>query len=166
MAKVDFAQLVILKTFVFVGDKTLPPSMSQKLGPLGLNAKTLVVQIQKDCKEWEGARIFIEIHAQNKQAKIVPKPGVSAYIIKEMTGFTMRDRKKEKLPNRSGNITFDQVLKIARLMEEQGKSGSKDFCGSVKQVLGSCMTVGCTVDGQSPKEITKKVNLGEYKCQK
>ena len=28
------------------------------------------------------------------------------------------------------------------------------------------MTMGCTVDGVSPKEITKKVNSGEYKCEK
>ena len=44
-----------------------------------------------------------------------------------MGGFVPRDRKKEKLPMRSGNIKFDQVLKVARLMEEDGKSNSKAF---------------------------------------
>lgn len=166
MAKIDFTQLVILKTFLFVGDKNLPPSMSQKLGPLGLNAKALGGQIMKDCKEWMGARVFIEIHAQNRKSTIVVKPGTSAYIIREMGGFVTRDRKKEKLPNRSGNITFDQVLKVARLIEDDGRSSSKEFSGTVKQVLGTCMSCGCTVDGMSPKEITKKVNTGEYKCQK
>ena len=35
-------------------------------------------------------------------------PGTSAYVIKEMGGFGgERDRKKVKLPPRSGNITFD-----------------------------------------------------------
>jgi hypothetical protein len=33
-----------------------------------------------------------------------------------------RDRKKVKLPPRSGNITFDQVLKVARIVEAEGKS--------------------------------------------
>jgi ribosomal protein L11 len=51
--------------------------------------------------------VFIEIHAQNRKATIHAKPGVSAYLIKEMGGFVPRDRKKEKLPMRSGNITFD-----------------------------------------------------------
>jgi len=55
-----------------------------------------------------GARIFLEIHAQNRAAKIIARPGTSAYIIKEMGGITgERDRKKVKLPPRSGNITFD-----------------------------------------------------------
>ena len=79
-----------------------------------------------------GARIFVEIHAQNRQAKVVFKPGTSTYIIKEMGGFVKRDRKKEKLPNRTGNITFDQVLKVARIVEEEGKSLSKTFEGTVK----------------------------------
>ncbi len=33
-----------------------------------------------------------------------------------------RDRKKVKLPARSGNITFDQLLKVARITEAEGKS--------------------------------------------
>ncbi len=49
-----------------------------------------------------------------------------------MGGFVPRDRKKEKLPNRTGNITFDQVLKVARLVESEAKSQSKTFEGTVK----------------------------------
>ena len=96
--------------------------MSQKLGPLGIKAKDLGTQIAKDCKEWLGARIFIDIECQNRKATVIPRPGTSAYIVKEMGGFVDRDRKKEKLPARSGNISFDQVLKIARLIESDGKS--------------------------------------------
>ena len=144
----------------------MPPSMSQKLGPLGLQAKKLTEQIAKEGKAWLGARIFVEIHAQNRQATIHFKPGTSTYIIKEMGGFVTRDRKKEKLPNRTGNITFDQVLKVARLVDEEGKTLSKTFEGTVKQVIGTCLTVGCTIDGLSPKDITAKVNSGEYTCSK
>ena len=49
-----------------------------------------------------------------------------------VTKLKVRDRKKEKLPMRSGNITFDQVLKVARLMEDEGKSNSTKFEGTVK----------------------------------
>ena len=97
----------------------------------------------------------MELHIQNRACTVVPKPGTTSYIIKEMGGFVDRDRKKEKLPPRSGNITFDQVLKIARLVEADGRSQSKTFQGTVKQVLGTCLTVGCTVDGKSPKVVTK-----------
>ena len=111
-----------------------------------------------------GARVYIEIHAQNRQATVKIKPGTTAYLVREMGGFKARDRKKEKLEPRSGDISFDSVLKVARLIQEEGRSQSKTFEGTVKQVLGSCLTIGCTVDGLSPKEVTKKVNSGEYVC--
>jgi len=33
--------------------------------------------------------------------------------------------------------------------------------GSVKEILGTCVSVGCTVDGQSPKEIQRRIAEGE-----
>ena len=32
----------------------------------------------------------------------------------------------------------------------------------IKEVLGTCVAVGITVDGKSPKEVTKDVNDGKY----
>ena len=82
------------------------------------------------------------------------KPGISAMVIKEMGGAVARDRKKEKLPNRTGNIDFKKVVQIAKLLHET-KTMSKTLEGSVKQVLGTCLSVGCLVDNKSPKEITE-----------
>ena len=161
--KVDTSQLVIIRTFIFAGDKTLPPSMSQKLGPLGLNAKKVGEDIAKACEAYKGLRVFVEIHAKDRAAIIKVTPGISALIIKDMGQAIGRDRKKEKLPNRTGNIGFDKVLKIAKVLHE-GKTLAKTFEGSVTQVLGTCLSVGCKVDGQSPKVITEKVKSGELKC--
>ena len=137
--------------------------MSQKLGPLGLNAKKVGEDIAKACEPYKGIRVFVEIHAKDRAATIVVKPGVSALIIKEMGGSVTRDRKKEKLPNRTGNISFDKVIKIAKVLHET-KSLAKTFEGSVTQVLGSCLSVGCKVDGQSPKDITAKIKSKELQC--
>ena len=161
--KVDTSQLVVIRTFIFAGDKNLPPSMSQKLGPLGLNAKKVGEDIAKACEAFKGLRVFVEIHAKDRAATIKVTPGISALIIKEMGGSVGRDRKKEKLPNRTGSIGFDKVLKIAKTLHE-GKTLAKTFEGSVTQVLGTCLSVGCKIDGQSPKVITEKVKSGELKC--
>ncbi len=48
-----------------------------------------------------------------------------------------------------GNLTLEQVKKVAKVIEE--KSMAKNFAGTVKQVLGTCLSIGCTVDEQSPK---------------
>ena len=41
------------------------------------------------------------------------------------------------------------------------KSFSKTFAGTVKEVLGTCSSVGCTVDGKDPRTVQKEIDKGE-----
>lgn len=165
--KVDTTQLVVIRFLFCVGDKSAPPHILTKLGPLGLKPKDIQAQIDKEAKQWAGVRIFIEIHAQNRACTIKYCPGTSALIIREMGGITgERERKKVKLPPRSGNMSFDQLLKVARIVETEGRSQAKIFDGTVKSVLGTCMTMGCTIDGKHPKVIRDQINAGELICTK
>jgi len=41
------------------------------------------------------------------------------------------------------------------------KSFSKSLEGTVKEVLGTAFSVGCQVDGKSPKAITEAIDAGE-----
>lgn len=50
-----------------------------------------------------------------------------------------------------GNVTLDQVIDIARTMRE--RSMARTLGGTVKEMLGTCNSVGCTVNGQSPRDI-------------
>jgi large subunit ribosomal protein L12e len=103
---------------------------------------------------------MVEVKCQNKVAEISVKPTSSALIIKTLGGYE-RDRKKTKNVTHKGNLTLDQVKQIARVLEE--KSLAKSLAGTVKSVLGSCLSVGCTVDKQNPKQIIAKINNGEIK---
>ena len=70
----------------------------------------------------------------------------------------MRDRKKEKNIQHSGNITLDEVIEIARKM--RFKSLARELKGTVKEVLGTAFSVGCTVDDRPPKDITADIAAG------
>ena len=59
----------------------------------------------------------------------------------------------------NGNLKFADVIDIAKKLRP--KSMSIEFKGTVKEVLGTCVSLGCTIDGKSPKEITASVNAGE-----
>ena len=88
-------------------------------------------------------------------------PTCSAYIIKDLKEPHRQRRKvKGAVYKHTGNLTFDQVKAIAKKMEN--KSLSRDLKGTVKEVLGTCVAVGITVDGKSPKEVTKEVNDGKH----
>ena len=58
----------------------------------------------------------------------------------------------------TGNLTFDEIKKITQNMRP--KSLSREMKGTVKEVLGSCLAFGITVDGKSPKDVKR------YRCWK
>lgn len=58
----------------------------------------------------------------------------------------------------SGNISFDDVLSIARQMRP--RSMAKNLGGTVKEVLGTAQSVGCTIDGKAPHDVIDEVNDG------
>lgn len=70
-----------------------------------------------------------------------------------------RDRKKEKNIKHSKSIPLDEIINIARTM--RFKSLAKDLKGTVKEILGTAFSVGCQVDGRSPKDISDDIESGE-----
>ena len=114
----------------------------------------------KEGGKWKGIRVMVELKCQNRAATISVKPSSSALLIKDLGNYE-RDRKKVKNVNHKSNLSMEQIKKIARVMEE--KSMAKTFAGTVKQVLGTCQSLGCTVDKQSPKVLIAKINNDELK---
>lgn len=62
------------------------------------------------------------------------------------------------LVKHSGNISLDDVLAIARQMRP--RSMAKNLAGTVKEVLGTAQSVGCTIDGKAPHDVIDEVNDG------
>ena len=54
---------------------------------------------------------------------------------------------------------MQQVIDIAKQMRP--KSFAREFSGTVKEVLGTCVSVGCTIEGESPKDVQAKIDNGE-----
>ena len=70
-----------------------------------------------------------------------------------------RDRKKEKNIKHTKSIPLDEIIEIARKM--RFRSMAKDLSGTVKEILGTAFSVGCQVDGRSPKAISDDIENGE-----
>ena len=143
-----------------------PPSnavLSAKLAPFGCNPKKAGETISKGTQEYTNIRIYVKLSIQSREIKNVEiMPTCSAYIIKALKE-PKRQRKKEKgaVFKHVGNLSFDQIKKIAENMRP--KSLAREMKGTVKEVLGSCVAVGITVDGKSPKDVQKEIDEGKYK---
>merc|ERR1719474_283288 len=62
----------------------------------------------------------------------------------------------------SGNITMDDIIAAARIMAP--RSMAKEFSGTMKEVLGTAQSVGCTVDGMDPHDVIDGINDGTIDC--
>eukprot|EP01120_Amphizonella_sp_Union-15-10_P012622 TRINITY_DN5644_c0_g1_i1.p1 TRINITY_DN5644_c0_g1~~TRINITY_DN5644_c0_g1_i1.p1 ORF type:complete len:167 (-),score=46.39 TRINITY_DN5644_c0_g1_i1:5-505(-) len=137
-----------------------PASLAPKVGPLGLAPKKIGEDIAKATQEWKGLRITVKLSVQNRIYKVEFVPTASALVIKAL-GEPPRDRKKEKNIKHDGNITLDDVKRIAKVM--RSKSLAKTMSGTVKEILGTCRAVGCTVDHEQPSSIVEKIDSGDIK---
>lgn len=74
-----------------------------------------------------------------------------------------RDRKKQKDVPHDGNLSLDAIIEIAKVC--RSRSLAKHMSGTVKEVLGTAQSVGCTVDGQNPHDIIDQINDGSIEIE-
>ena len=63
------------------------------------------------------------------------------------------------LVKHNGNITMDDITEIARVMRP--RSGARDLSGTIREILGTAQSVGCTVDGSDPHDLIEQIQEGE-----
>nr|GMD12499.1 60S ribosomal protein L12 [Ipomoea batatas]GMD17575.1 60S ribosomal protein L12 [Ipomoea batatas] len=157
--KFDPTQVVEVFVRVTGGEVGAASSLAPKIGPLGLSPKKIGEDIAKEtAKDWKGLRVTVKLTVQNRQAKVAVVPSAAALVIKALKE-PERDRKKVKNIKHNGNISLDDVIEIAKVM--QPRSMAKDLSGTVKEILGTCVSVGCTVDGKDPKDLQQEIADGE-----
>jgi large subunit ribosomal protein L12e len=60
----------------------------------------------------------------------------------------------------TGNLTMKDIVEIAKTMRP--RSQAKTLKGTVKEILGTCVSIGCTIEGDSAKVALQKVTEGKY----
>eukprot|EP01084_Bolivina_argentea_P223338 377900_1 len=142
------------------GEVAATATLAPKVGPLGLNAKKIGEDIMKATKEWKGLKITCRLTIKNRVAKVDVTPSAASMLIRALKE-PPRDRKKVKNIKHSGNIGFQEVLKIAKDISH--KSMAQGMKGTVLSVLGTAVSIGCTIDGEHPMAIQDKVHEGKLK---
>eukprot|EP00834_Sanchytrium_tribonematis_P006554 NODE_493_length_6829_cov_0.943248.p3 type:complete len:166 gc:universal NODE_493_length_6829_cov_0.943248:6097-5600(-) len=155
--KFDPNEVVYVNLRVTGGEVPGGSALAPKIGPLGLSPKKVGDDIAKNTQQWKGLRVTVQLKIQNRQAQVSVLPSASSLVIKALNE-PPRDKKKEKNILHNGDIPLAKIIDIAREMKV--KSYAKDLKGSIKEILGTAFSVGCTVDGQSPKELSDQIGAG------
>ena len=62
---------------------------------------------------------------------------------------------QEKNIIHDGNLKLSDIIEIARVMSS--KSCARYLAGTCKEILGTCVSVGCSVEGEHPSDMMEKV---------
>ncbi|CAH1106416.1 unnamed protein product [Psylliodes chrysocephalus] len=155
--KFDPSEVKYVKLRCVGGEVGATSSLAPKIGPLGLSPKKVGDDIAKATADWKGLKITVQLKIQNRQATITVIPSAASLIIKALKE-PLRDRKKQKHIKHSGNLSLDDIINIAR--EMRPRSVARTLTGTVKEILGSAHSVGCTVEGKPPHDVIVEINEG------
>ncbi|MCS7098037.1 MAG: 50S ribosomal protein L11 [Candidatus Methanomethyliaceae archaeon] len=151
------------KTFNFLidgGKATGGPPIGPSLGPLGVNILQVVNAINEKTREFEGMRVPVKVivDSDTKEFEVeVGVPTTTALIVKELKlqkGAT--NVKTEKV----GNLSIEGAIKIAKIRFPHSLARNLKSC--LKEVVGTCLSMGVTVEGKDPKIIEKEIDAGVY----
>lgn len=142
-------------TIKVIGGEVPGATLSTKVGPLGIPAKVVGEDIKKATADYKGLRVHVRLAIKDRKATVEVTPSTSTLIIKALRE-PVRDRKKEKNITHHGTLKMTDIIEIAR--KKAPISQAKTLTGVVKSVLGTCLSVGCNIDGKSPKEVIKEIS--------
>jgi large subunit ribosomal protein L11 len=151
---------VTVNAMVEGGKASAGPPIGPALGPTGVNVFQVVQTINEKTKMFEGLKVPVKIEVDQETKKFeieVGVPPASALLLKELG-----KEKGSQVPNKDkiGDLSMEKIINISKGKEQNLFVNSKK--AAVKTILGTCVSMGITVDGKDPREIQKQVDNGEF----
>ncbi|MEM0126902.1 MAG: 50S ribosomal protein L11 [Thermoplasmatales archaeon] len=143
------------------GKATAGPPLGPALGPMGVNIGQVLKEINDKTKAFSGMQVPVKVTVDPETKKFevsVGKPPVSALLKKELGIETATGSSKTKL---TGNLPLEKIKKIAETKMDNMNASS--LSSATLEVLGTCVSMGITVDGKDPREIQKLIKEGTIK---
>ncbi len=149
-----------LDVLVDGGKATPGPPLGPALGPMGVNVIQVVNAINEKTKAFTGMKVPVTLIVDSKTKAFeikVGTPPVSALILKELG---VEKGSGSPKATKVGNLKVEQVQKIAEMKKDSmlGKDKKSRF----REVVGTCVSMGVTVDGKDPKVVMKEIDSGGY----
>jgi large subunit ribosomal protein L11 len=150
----------IINALVIGGEASAGPPLGPALGPLGVNVLGIVNEINSQTSSFKGMRVPVKVEVDQETKKFIVSvgtPTTSALVAKE-SGIPKGSSK----PNieLAGDLTMDQVVGIAK--SKIAGSYASTVRSAVKEVVGSCVSMGVRIEGKDPRQFMKEIDSGQW----
>jgi large subunit ribosomal protein L11 len=143
------------------GGKATPgPPLGPAIGPLGINMMQVVEQINEKTSDFDGMKVPVKVIVDvgTKAFEIeVGTPPTTALIMDELN---IEKGSQDPGLDKVADLSIEQALKVARM--KFSALLSNDYKMATKEVVGTCVSMGLTVEGKDPKTVQKEIDEGIY----
>jgi large subunit ribosomal protein L11 len=149
-----------ISALVSGGEASAGPPLGPALGPMGVNVLQVVNTINEKTKDFAGMKVpvKVDVDSETKQFTVtVGIPPTAALLIKEAG---VNKGSGTAGTSYAGNISMESAVKIAKMKIDS--SYSYDLRGGVKEIIGSCLSIGLTVEGKPAKQVYSDLSAVEY----
>ena len=135
------------------------PPLGPELGPTPVDVQAVVQQINDETAAFDGTEVPVTItYEEDGSFEIEVGVPPTAELIKDEAGFeTGSGEPHEEFV---ADLSVEQVKQIAE--QKLTDLLSYDLKNAAKEVVGTCVTLGVTIEGENPREFKERIDSGEY----
>ena len=141
------------------GEANPGPPLGPELGPTPVNVQEVVNDINDQTEAFDGTEVPVTITIEDDGGYEI-EVGVppTAALVKDEAGFDTGSGEPQS--DFVADLSVEQIKKIA----EQKKPDllAYDTKNAAKEVVGTCTSLGVTIEGENPREFKERVDDGEY----
>ena len=141
------------------GEADPGPPLGPELGPTPVNVQAVVSEINEQTAAFDGTEVPVTVtYEDDGSFEIDVGVPPTAALIKDELGFDTGSGK----PNSEfvADMSVDQLITIAE--QKLPDLLAYDTKGAAKEVAGTCVSLGVTVEGQDAREFKQRLEDGEY----
>jgi large subunit ribosomal protein L11 len=142
------------------GEANAGPPLGPALGPMGVNVMQVINAINEKTKDFPGMKVPIKVEVDSETKKFTIEVGIppTAALVAKEAGIPKGSGTAGI--NYAGELTISGAVKIAKMKIDN--SYAKEVKGAVREVIGSCVSMGVKVEGKPAKEIFADIDAGKY----
>jgi large subunit ribosomal protein L11 len=149
-----------ISALVTGGEASAGPPLGPTLGPMGVNVLQVVNTINDKTKDFSGMKVPVKVEVDADTKKFTVEVGIppTAALINKEAGVNKGSGTAGT--TFAGNIGIESTIKIAKMKLDL--SYARDIRGAVKEVIGTCVSLGMQVNNKPAKEIYADIGSGKY----
>jgi large subunit ribosomal protein L11 len=149
-----------ISALVTGGEASAGPPLGPALGPMGVNVLQVVNTINDKTKDFSGMKVPVKVEVDPDTKRFTVDVGVppTAALINKEAGVTKGSGAAGT--TFVGSISMESAIKIAKMKIDS--SYAYDVRNTVKEVIGTCVSLGMQVENKPAREIYADIGAGKY----